>query len=61
MENVLDREKLLLALRGQCISEKTLNPAWVQELSLHDASQVSSLCIEGFEPISIPIPKQVSD
>jgi hypothetical protein len=61
MANVLDREKLLLALRGHFISEN-VQPvaAWVQELSQDDASQLSYLRIEGFEPISIPVPQQVS-
>ena len=58
--NVLDRDKLLLALRGQCILEN-VPLAWVQDLSQEDASQVSSLCIDSFEPISIPVPQQVSD
>ena len=33
--------------------------AWVQELSQENASQASLLCLEGFEPIPIPVPEQV--
>ena len=58
MANLLDKERLLLALRGQC-REKTVKTAWVQELHVSSYDIPSSLHVEGFEPICLPIPRQV--
>jgi len=59
MMNVLDRDKLLLALKGRYKSESE-KPVFVQELQQDVADQLSSLSVKGFEPLTIPIRKQVS-
>jgi len=56
--NVLDREKLLLALKGQ-YRAKNVKPAWGQELSEAYSSQLSELCIDGLQSLAIPAQKQV--
>ena len=59
MMDVLDRDKLLLALKGQYKSESE-KPVFVQELQQDIADQLSSLSVQGFKSLTIPIPKQVS-
>ena len=56
--NVLDREKLLLALKGQ-YRAKNVKPAWCQELSESYSGQLSELCIDGLQSLAVPIQKQV--
>ena len=59
MMEVLDRDKLLLALKGQLKLESE-KPVFVEELQQDVADQLSSLSEQGFEPLTIPIPKHVS-
>ena len=56
MTHILDKEQLILALQGQ-YRGKDVKTAYVQEIS----SEVSDklLSVEGFEPCSLPIPRQV--
>ena len=57
MLKVLDREKLVLALRGHYRNEE-VQAALRQDLPIAD-DDVYSLCVEGLEPFLIPIPKEV--
>ena len=55
---VLDREKLILALKGQYRKEKNIKTAWTEEVP-NAVADFSMLCVEGLQPLQIPIPKQV--
>ena len=53
MNNEMDREKLLLALKGQ-YRAKNVKPAWGQEL-FEGAIELSEICVDGFKTISVLI------
>lgn len=57
MTNELDREKLLLALKGQ-YRAKNVKPAWGQELS-EDAFQLSEICVDSLKTTTVPTQPQV--
>ena len=57
--HILDREKLMLALRGHYILENK-KTACVQGGGVSYAYfERMSLCVKGMQPLPIPIPKQV--
>lgn len=58
MANVIDKEKLLLALKGKYRAKST-KPAWCQELSEAYSRKVTEICVDGLQPITIPVPKKV--
>ena len=58
MLNVLDREKLMLALRGQ-LREGNVKTAWLQEMPLGADNNYVSLHVQGLHTLTIPIPQQV--
>ena len=57
--NVLDRQKLMLALRGQYRDEENVKAAWGQEMPETFIDNALSICVEGLQPLAIPIPKQM--
>ena len=55
---VLDREKLLPALKGKYRASYAIQTSWVEEISSEDADEMSPWNLKGlFEPFPVPIPK----